>query len=193
VSVLAIAPTPTWYLLLGAALFTIGGVDGTGERGALGIALDPAFPATPFVYVYVTRNWRGALRNQLVRITKSGAHGLGLRVLVSTPASSTPYHNGGRILFGPDHKLYVMIGEGHHAANAQDLTANLRGKILRLDVDAPQIIGKNYAIPATNPYAAGGIAPGAGLAVYGGRTTAADPRGGCRVALRGPAGRADRA
>ena len=25
-SVLAIAPTPTWYLLLGAALFTIGGV-----------------------------------------------------------------------------------------------------------------------------------------------------------------------
>ena len=115
--------------------FTIGGVDGSGERGALGIELDPAFPKTPFVYVYVTRTWRGALRNQVVRITASGSHGIGLRVLLSTPASSNPYHNGGRILFGPDHKLYVMIGEGHNPANAQDLTANLRGKILRLDRD----------------------------------------------------------
>ena len=98
--------------------FTIGGVDGSGERGALGIELDPAFPKTPFVYVYVTRTWRGALRNQVVRITASGTHGIGLRVLLSTPASSNPYHNGGRILFGPDHKLYVMIGEGHNPANA---------------------------------------------------------------------------
>src|SRR5438876_11756625 len=70
--------------------FTIGGVDGTGERGALGIDLDPAFRTSPFGYVYVTRTWRGALRNQLVRITKSGVHGIGLRVLLSTPASATP-------------------------------------------------------------------------------------------------------
>ncbi len=121
--------------------FTIGGVDGTGERGALGIDLDPAFRTRPFVYVYVTRTWRGALRNQLVRIKKSGGHGIGLHVLVSTPASSDPYHNGGRILFGPDHKLYVMIGEGHHPVNAQDLTANLRGKILRLDRDGTPAAG----------------------------------------------------
>ena len=125
--------------------FTIGGVDGTGERGALGIALDPSFPSKPFVYVYVTRTWRGALRNQLVRIKQSGAHGIGFRVLVSTPASSDPYHNGGRILFGPDHKLYVMIGEGHHPANSQDLTANLRGKILRLDRDGTAAAGNPHA------------------------------------------------
>ena len=124
--------------------FTIGGVDGTGERGALGIALDPAFPTKPFIYVYVTRTWRGALRNQLVRIKQIGAHGTGLRVLVSTPASSTPYHNGGRILFGPDHKLYVMIGEGHNAVSAQDLTANLRGKILRLDRDGTAAAGNPH-------------------------------------------------
>jgi glucose/arabinose dehydrogenase len=124
--------------------FTIGGVDGTGERGALGIALDPAFPTTPFVYVYVTRNWRGALHNQLVRITKSGAHGIGLRVLVSTPASSTPYHNGGRILFGPDHKLYVIVGDGHASSNAQDRTSNLQGKILRLDRDGTAAAGDPY-------------------------------------------------
>src|SRR5438445_4446394 len=65
--------------------FTIGGVDGTGERRALGIALDPAFPTAPFVYVYVTRYWHGALSNQLVRIKQSGTHGIGLRVLMSTP------------------------------------------------------------------------------------------------------------
>jgi glucose/arabinose dehydrogenase len=55
--------------------------------------------------------------------------------LLATPASASPYHNGGRILFGPDRKLYVMIGDGHDSANAQDLSGNLRGKVLRLDTD----------------------------------------------------------
>src|SRR5262249_23207776 len=42
--------------------FTISHVDGSGERGALGIALDPAFSTRPFVYVYVTRTWKGRIR-----------------------------------------------------------------------------------------------------------------------------------
>jgi glucose/arabinose dehydrogenase len=124
--------------------FTITGVNGEGERGALGIALDPAFPTKPFIYVYATRMWHGALRNQLVRITKVGASGKGLRVLLTTPASSSPYHNGGHILFGPDGKLYVMIGDGHDSANSQDLTSNLRGKILRLDRDGTGAAGNPH-------------------------------------------------
>ena len=116
-------------------VFTIPGVDGSGERGALGIALHPNWPAKQQVFVYVTRSHAGHMQNQLVRFSVNGGSGSNLRTLLATPASADPYHNGGRILFGPDHKLYVVIGDGHNAANAQDRTNNLRGKILRLDTD----------------------------------------------------------
>ncbi len=124
--------------------FTIPGVNGAGERGALGIDLHPAWPAKPFVYVYATRRTGGALKNTVLRIRARKGRGVGFKTLVQSPASSDPYHNGGRILFGPDRKLYVFIGDGHNDANAQDRTANLRGKMLRMDPDG--------SIPATNPY-----------------------------------------
>jgi glucose/arabinose dehydrogenase len=150
------APSGTiWYLERGTGevrtldrrtgathlFFTIGGVNGDNERGALGIALDPAFPTKPFVYVYVTRMWHGALRNQIVRIRKEGSVGAGMRILLTMQGSASPYHNGGRILFGPDDKLYAVVGDAHNSANAQDLTSNLRGKILRLDRDGSAAAG----------------------------------------------------
>jgi glucose/arabinose dehydrogenase len=125
-------------------VFTIGGVDGSGERGALGIALHPRWPAKKLVYVYATRMSGGHLRNQLVRFRVRGGSGSGLHVLLGAPASTSPYHNGGRILFGPHQKLFLMIGEGHHPANAQDRTNNLRGKILRLDPDGTAAKGNRY-------------------------------------------------
>jgi len=124
--------------------FTIPSVNSSGERGALGIALDPAWPSTRFVYVYVTRTWRGALRNQVIRIRDTSGHGTNMRVLLSSPPSASGYHNGGRILFGPDHKLYVMIGDGHTSSNAQDLTSNVQGKILRLDRDGSAAAGNPH-------------------------------------------------
>jgi glucose/arabinose dehydrogenase len=124
--------------------YTVAGVNSSGERGALGIALDPSWRTKPFVYVYVTRTWKGALRNQLVRIRKDGGRGTHFRVLLSTPPSASGYHNGGRIRFGPDHQLYVMIGDGHASSNAQDRTSNLQGKILRLDRDGTAAPGNPY-------------------------------------------------
>jgi glucose/arabinose dehydrogenase len=112
--------------------FRIPGVDGSGERGALGIALHPNWPTTRRVYVYVTRSSGGSLRNQLVRIRR-GASGVSMNVLFSTPSNSN--HNGGRILFGPNDKLFVITGEGGVPANAQDRSDHLRGKVLRLDLD----------------------------------------------------------
>jgi aldose sugar dehydrogenase len=122
-------------------VFTIAGVDGSGERGALGIALHPRWPRKKVVFVYVTRMDGGNLQNQLVRLAVTGGNGHGLRVLLRTPASSSPYHNGGRILFGPRNKLFVVIGDGHNSANAQDRSGNLRGKILRLDPNGTAAAG----------------------------------------------------
>ena len=125
-------------------VFTISGVNGVGERGALGIALSPRWPAKRTVYVYVTRNGGGHLQNQLVRFSVSGGTGHGLKVLLTSPASADPYHNGGRILFGPDRKLYVMIGDGHNSTNAQDRSNNDRGKILRLGPDGRAAAGNPF-------------------------------------------------
>lgn len=124
--------------------FTITNVDGSGERGALGIALHPNWPKTPFVYVYVTRNLKGSIRNYLIRLRNVKGHGTGLRALLSQPVGPL-YHNGGHIVFGPDGKLYVMIGDAHDSANAQNLSpSDLRGKILRLDPDGTAAAGNPH-------------------------------------------------
>jgi aldose sugar dehydrogenase len=124
--------------------YRIGGVHSEGERGALGVALHPAWPREPFVYVYVTRAPGTApLRNQLLRIRS--VHGRGRRplVLLNSPIGSRLNHNGGRIGFGPGDELYVVIGDGgEDPGTAQDL-GDPRGKILRLN--------PNGSAPATNP------------------------------------------
>ncbi|MEO8291794.1 MAG: PQQ-dependent sugar dehydrogenase [Actinomycetota bacterium] len=110
---------------------TVPGVDAQGERGTLGIALHPGYPTQPFVYVYATRLVSGVLQNQILRYTAAAGVGTDPRTIFSTPASASAYHNGGRIEFGPDGMLYAVVGDGHGAANAQDLT-NPRGKMLRM-------------------------------------------------------------
>jgi glucose/arabinose dehydrogenase len=123
--------------------FRIRGVDGSGERGALGIALHPRWPRVRRLFVYVTRSVGGVLENQILRVRR-GSSGPAAKVILSTPAGSSPYHNGGRIVFGPDNRLYVIVGDGHDSSNAQDLSNNLRGKILRLDGDGSAARGNPF-------------------------------------------------
>lgn len=122
---------------------TVGGVNGEGERGMLGIALHPRYPDRSFVYVYATRSVNGTLRNQILRYEDRNGTGANLRTIFSSPASSSPYHNGGRILFGRDGMLYAIVGEGHTAANSQDLENEL-GKILRMTPAG--------RVPRSNPF-----------------------------------------
>ncbi|HEX6230491.1 MAG TPA: PQQ-dependent sugar dehydrogenase [Actinomycetota bacterium] len=123
---------------------TIPGVRAEGERGLLGIALHPRYPAKPLVYVYATRATGGSLRNQILRFRDRDGTGARRRVIFSSPASSSPYHNGGRTLFGPDGNLYAIVGDGHDASNSQDLSDEDRGKIIRIEPDG--------GIPQTNPF-----------------------------------------
>ena len=117
------------------------GVNGDGERGALGVAAAPGWPKPQTLYVYATRSTGNGLMNQILKITRSNGH-VHMRVLMSQPASSEPYHNGGRILFGPDGMLYAIVGDGHDSTNAQDLAGNLRGKILRMNADGASAAGQ---------------------------------------------------
>jgi glucose/arabinose dehydrogenase len=123
---------------------TVPGVNGDGERGMLGIALHPRYPNKPLVYVYATRSAEGQLRNQILRYRDDHGSGVGRKVLFSSIASGTPYHNGGRIAFGPDGMLYAIVGDAHDSGNAQDTTNEDRGKIIRIEPDGD--------VPPNNPF-----------------------------------------
>jgi glucose/arabinose dehydrogenase len=123
--------------------FTIPNVVSNGEQGLLGIALDPNYPSTPYVYAYATRDVSGEEHNQIVRIANSGGTGSGMVVIFNASTTAGTYHDGGRILFGPDGKLYAVMGEAHGAANAQQL-GNPAGKVLRMN--------SSGSVPADNPF-----------------------------------------
>jgi glucose/arabinose dehydrogenase len=125
-------------------VYRIPNVNFSGERGALGVAVHPDWPTRRFVYVFVTRNTSGGLRNQVLRIKVENGRGVAVRRIVSAGAGPATNHNGGRILFGPDKKLYVVIGDNADPSNSQDRSSNLRGKILRVNPDG--------SVPATNPF-----------------------------------------
>ncbi|SPP64556.1 Glucose sorbosone dehydrogenase (modular protein) [Nitrospira lenta] len=112
----------------------------SGEQGLLGLTLDPDFATNHFVYVY--HSAAGPLRNRVVRYTESGGFCTNQQIILDNlPANGN--HNGGIIQFGPDGKLYVVIGDAENTANAQSLTT-LAGKILRINPDG--------SAPSDNPF-----------------------------------------
>ena len=130
--------------LLGASVLTVP-VDCAGERGLLGVALDPAFASTQRIFIYFTIA-SGNSHNRVSRFTLSGdvAVGGSEQVLFELPdLSGGLYHNGGALHFGSDGALYIAVGDNGVSSNAQTL-GNLLGKILRLNADG--------SIPADNPF-----------------------------------------
>jgi aldose sugar dehydrogenase len=124
------------------SFFTVPNVTTSGEQGLLGIALHPNYPTTPYVYASVTRTDGGVNRNEIVRITDSSGTGTGMKVLF-TAGTAGGNHNGGRILFGPDNKIYLIVGEKGDPAKAQRLR-NRGGKVLRLNASG--------TVPSGNPF-----------------------------------------
>jgi glucose/arabinose dehydrogenase len=117
-------------------------VETSGERGLLGLALDPQFATNGFVYVYYSA---AAGVHRLVRYRDAGGIGVDETVLVDNLPSTTN-HNGGNIGFGSDGKLYLSIGDNQDPANSQDENSR-SGKILRFNPDG--------SIPADNPFGPG--------------------------------------
>ncbi len=119
-------------------------VNALGERGLIGIALDPQFTVNGFVYLHYTAT-TPTIHNRVSRFTAAGdvAVAGSELVLLDLPTLGATNHNGGAIHFGPDGLLYIGVGENAVGANAQSLTTPL-GKILR--------IARDGSIPSSNPF-----------------------------------------
>lgn len=121
-----------------------------GEGGLLGLALDPAFPRRPFLYVYYTYR-DGGLWNRVERLRERDGRLVRDKVLLERiPGASI--HDGGRLRFGPDGMLYVGTGDAREAGLAQD-PKSLAGKILRITADGE--IPRDNPIPGSPVYSLG--------------------------------------
>jgi glucose/arabinose dehydrogenase len=127
-----------------------------GERGLLGIAFHPDFPADPRVFVNYT-DTNGDTRVSSFGVDPADPDRADPASEVRLMFIDQPYpnHNGGALAFGPDGFLYIATGDGGSGGdphgNGQSLNT-LLGKILRIDVDRTEG-ERGYAIPADNPFA----------------------------------------
>lgn len=161
-------------------------VNNASERGLLGIALSPNFATDHVVYLYWTQSSTGAdssnaldvplLGNRVDRYVWNGTtltfdrNVIQLHALQTeannpnNPAARNANHNGGIIRFGPDGKLYVIIGDNGRRGWMQNLrngpfgagtpddqfggpvpdNAHLTGVVLRLNPDG--------SAPSDNPF-----------------------------------------
>jgi glucose/arabinose dehydrogenase len=147
------------------------GVRAMGEAGLLGLALDPDFPRNQFLYVCASRLDQGEWRNEVLRYRVSASAVTVDTTILRAGIVASGLHDGCRIRFGPDGKLWIATGDGGVPARAQDATS-LNGKVLRLNADG--------TVPSDNPSLKGQSAPTAvyalGLRNPGG--LAFDPRTG---------------
>jgi glucose/arabinose dehydrogenase len=101
-------------------------VEAVGEGGLLGLAIDPAFERNAFVYLYRTTD-RG---NEIVRY-RLAQDRLEEQATLVRGIAAAAIHDGGRLRFGPDERLYASTGDAARPDLAQD-AASLNGKLLRL-------------------------------------------------------------
>ncbi|HVL54812.1 MAG TPA: PQQ-dependent sugar dehydrogenase, partial [Vitreimonas sp.] len=127
------------------------------EQGLLGFAFHPSYPTDPRVFVYHSKADND---NVLAAYQTTGDPDVldpdtRTELVTIDKQPDMVRHNGGTVLFGPDGLLYLSVGDAARASvNGQD-PSTLPGSILRIDVDG----GDPYAVPAGNPFAAGGSAP----------------------------------
>ena len=136
-------------------------VDGAGERGLLGIAVHPDFPQRPHVYLFYTPSSTGS---DTVGVTPlpcrverynfaNGTLSNPLTILTIAAPDAIEIHVGGTMAFGPDGKLYVIVGDRSQNGGLQNngalQVANDTSVILRVDDDGDA--------PGDNPLSAAGI------------------------------------
>jgi glucose/arabinose dehydrogenase len=113
-----------------------------GEGGLMGIAVDPSFSTNSFIYVCASRDDEGQYRNQVLRYKLVGNLLAFDGFVIRRGMAAAANHDGCRLRFGPDGKLWITMGDAGNLRNGQDPNA-LNGKVLRVNTDG--------TIPTDNP------------------------------------------
>jgi glucose/arabinose dehydrogenase len=131
-----------------------------GEQGLLGLAFHPAYATNGLFYVHHSDRHGDAKVLEYRTSSNPDLADLETGRLIFFAEQPAANHNGGMLAFGPDGYLYLALGDG---GGANDRYGNgqrpdtVLGTLLRLDVDGGDPVGGvAYAIPADNPFAAGG-------------------------------------
>ncbi len=110
------------------------------NSGMHGFAVHPDYPAKPYFYGHFSYE---LYKSRLVRYEVDPDHLKVVDEKVLLPElEGNKSHNGSRIVFGPDGKIYFCIGDGYKRRAAQKLD-RFNGKVLRLNDDG--------SIPEDNP------------------------------------------
>ncbi|MCB1049938.1 MAG: PQQ-dependent sugar dehydrogenase [Acidobacteria bacterium] len=129
---------------------------GDPERGLLGLAFHPDYAQNGYFFVnYTIANGDGRVARYQVSNDPNLADPASGKILITIPHPGNNNHNGGAMAFGPDGYLYFTMGDGGGGGdpncNAQNLN-DLRGKMLRLDVDQNINQAPYHGIPPSNPF-----------------------------------------
>lgn len=154
--------SPTLYL-------QVNGLATGNEQGLLGLAFDPDYANNGYFYVNFNTSADGG-DTHIRRYTVQGDPAMsnvadaasGVDILVFNQPQTN--HNGGWIAFSPNDpvNLYIATGDGGNGndtgsghtsgtGNAQDLTNNLLGKMLRINPSREENPTVLYTIPEDNP------------------------------------------
>jgi len=117
-----------------------------GDGGLLGLTLHPRFRDNALVYVCVSIGSFEANASSVVRGRLAGHSLIDVRtIFTAVPFKRDSAHFGCRLMFAPDGKLLVTLGDGRfYPYQAQALDNDL-GKVIRLDDDGNA--------PVDNPFA----------------------------------------
>ncbi len=117
------------------------------EGGLLGVAVDPSYSENGYIYLYYTYGGLFTSANKIVRYIHD-EKGIYEDSTIIDGIPGGPFHDGGRIKFGPDDKLYITTGDAGRPDLSQDPNS-LAGKILRINSDG--------TIPHDNPFAGSAV------------------------------------
>jgi glucose/arabinose dehydrogenase len=112
-----------------------------GESGLMGLALHPNYAINRYIYAMMSYWDAGDMWIKVERLIDQD-RGIKRDRIILDRIHASFNHDGGRIHFGPDAKLYVMTGDASRGELAQNPKA-LEGKLLRLNDDG--------TIPEDNP------------------------------------------
>jgi aldose sugar dehydrogenase len=138
-----------------------------GERGMLGIAITKYMAANgnTFVFLYYTENNGSGspLGNRVYRYELVDNKLINPKLILNLPATPGPFHDGGKVLIGPDKNVYAVIGDLlYHRTQAQNIATgglpDLTSGIIRVTQEGKPVpnspLGNTYPL---NLYYAYGI------------------------------------